>query len=133
MGLRCARIECGEPATSSLLFKTALSEVHLIDLADATEGIPLCGPHARTRTAPVGWDIIDLRSPARAESWTSHEPDDAVQPDGPDTRPPRRRATDQQFRWDRAARADDAEASEPSTDLDAQSPLLARAFGPVRE
>ena len=133
MGLRCARIECGDQATSSLLFKAERSEVHLIDLADATEGIPLCGPHARTRTAPVGWDIIDLRSPARAESWNSVGPIDDEYPEGPEARPPRRRATDQQFRWDRAARSDESISAESSADLDAHSPLLARAFGPVRD
>ena len=124
MGLRCARIECSEMASASLLFKADDSEVQIIDLAEATAGIPLCAAHTRTRTAPVGWDIIDLRTPARRETTTVAPPAEGVV--GPDERPPLRRESDAQFRWGRGVEPGD------QPDLDASSPLLSRAFGPVQ-
>ncbi|MFT7599817.1 MAG: hypothetical protein ACI8TP_002753 [Acidimicrobiales bacterium] len=132
MGLRCARIECNESATASLLFKADDSEVHLIDLAEATAGIPLCPKHTRSRNAPVGWELVDHRSGAQAELWRTDAPPPPV--NGPDERPPRRRATDKPFAWGRDARAE--EAADPTagvTEFEANSPLLSRAFSPVQD
>jgi hypothetical protein len=92
MSLRCARLGCEREAAASLLFKAEASEVHLINLAEATAGIPLCAKHARTRTAPVGWVIIDYRTPTQSELWSADAPPPSLL--GPSERPPLRRAAD---------------------------------------
>lgn len=129
MALRCAHIECSELAGSSLLFKAEQSEVHLIDLADATAGIPLCAKHARSRTAPIGWSIIDLRTPTQAELWSPDAPPPDV--NGPPERPPLRRESDREFAWGRAGEGAEGDGGQPP-ELDASSPLLSRAFGPLQ-
>lgn len=125
MGLRCARIECSEMASASLMFQAGEALVQIIDLADATAGIPLCAEHTRTRTAPVGWDIIDSRTPARLDQTVVEAPADDLT--GPDERPPLRRKTDEPFQWGREAK------TSADADLEADSPLLSRAFSPVQD
>lgn len=69
MSLLCARIRCGDDAAASLLFDAPGSRVLIIDLAESFAGIPLCAEHARTRTAPMGWTMVDERTqPARVAS-----------------------------------------------------------------
>lgn len=102
-------------------FKNELAEVHLIDLTDVTAGIPLCSEHARTRTAPVGWEMVDKRSPSQVDVWATTAPEPAAVPD---SRPTLRREHDAQgFHLGHA----DQEASN-SAQLNAASPLLSRAF-----
>jgi hypothetical protein len=102
-------------------FKNDLAEVHLIDLADATAGIPLCVEHARTRTAPVGWVLVDKRTPTQVDVWAVESPS-VVR--APGARPPKRRAADPAaFEFGRQADQASAESG-----LDADSPLLSRAF-----
>ena len=112
-------------ASASLMFQAGEALVQIIDLADATAGIPLCAEHTRTRTAPVGWEIIDSRSPARLDQAVV-EPS-VAEVNGPTERPPLRRKTDEPFQWGRDAKTSD------EVDLAADSPLLQRAFNPVQD
>lgn len=114
-------------------FKNEVAEVHLIDLAEATAGIPLCADHARTRTAPVGWTLVDLRTPTQPDVWIiEDEPslDDA---------PPARRVEDQSSALNRRGPRDGAEprmvrsghdraASDNPRAFSPSGPLLSRAF-----
>lgn len=70
MARRCARLGCGEPAVASTLFVNGSSTIEIIDLVDATSGIPLCTSHTRRLTAPIGWELVDLRTPNRLDPWT---------------------------------------------------------------
>ncbi len=122
MGLRCARLSCGIEAVASMQFKNDIAEVHIIDLAEAVAGIPLCADHARSRTAPVGWSLVDKRSPAQADIWATEAPVPADA--APLGRPTRRRLADRAgFEFGREAEPASADAH-----LDAASPLLSRAF-----
>lgn len=103
-------------------FKNDVAEVHIIDLAEAVAGIPLCGDHARSRTAPVGWVLVDKRTPAQADIWATEAPAPANA--APTGRPSRRRSADPSgFEFGRTAERASADAH-----LDAASPLLSRAF-----
>ncbi len=62
MAARCARLTCSSAAVASTLFVADQSRVEIIELADATAGIPLCADHARRLTPPVGWDLLDRRN-----------------------------------------------------------------------
>lgn len=75
MPLRCARVTCPEPAVASTLFVADASRVEIIDLADATAGIPLCANHARRLTAPVGWELTDRRTSRPYNGWRDGDPD----------------------------------------------------------
>ncbi len=122
MGLRCARLSCGIEAVASMQFKNDIAEVHIIDLAEAVAGIPLCAEHARSRTAPVGWTLVDKRTPAQADVWATEAP--AAADAAPAGRPTRRRSVDASgFEFGR-----DAEPASSGAHLDAESPLLSRAF-----
>ncbi len=122
MGLRCARLSCGVEAVASMQFKNDIAEVHIIDLAEAVAGIPLCAEHARSRTAPVGWALVDKRTPTQADVWATEAP--APSDAAPAGRPARRRSADASgFEFGRRAEPASAEAH-----LDADSPLLSRAF-----
>ncbi|MEZ5377325.1 MAG: DUF3499 family protein [Acidimicrobiales bacterium] len=122
MGLRCARLSCGIEAVASMQFKNDIAEVHIIDLAEAVAGIPLCADHAETRTAPVGWTLVDKRTPTQADIWATEAP--APADAAPQGRPSRRRAADRSgFEFGRVAEPASADAH-----LDAESPLLSRAF-----
>ncbi len=101
-------------------FKNERAEVHLVDLTDSFEGIPLCSGHARTRTAPVGWSLVDRRTPTHPDGWESEAPSVAVTPGA---RPPRRRSSDHGFEFGRQKEPIPSQKA-----LDAASPLLARAF-----
>lgn len=61
MELLCARLRCRLEAAASLQFNTDDAQVIIIDLTDPTGGIPLCADHVKTRTAPVGWTMVDQR------------------------------------------------------------------------
>lgn len=104
-------------------FKNDVAEVHIIDLAEAVAGIPLCVDHARTRTAPVGWELVDKRTPAQADIWATEAP--APTNAAPSGRPPRRR-TDDSRGFEFGRRSD--EPATANAHLDVDSPLLSRAF-----
>lgn len=61
MGLLCARLSCRLEAAASLQFNADEAQVIIIDLTEPTGGIPLCADHVRSRTAPVGWSLVDHR------------------------------------------------------------------------
>ena len=69
MARRCARLGCGEPAVASTLFLNESATIEIIDLVDATSGIPLCTAHTRRLTAPIGWELVDHRTPNRVDPW----------------------------------------------------------------
>lgn len=127
MGPVCARFNCQEPGAASLQFDTPGSRVLLVDLTDTVAGIPVCAAHAKTRTAPMGWELVDLRSVvSQVEMLMNETP--APTATGVETRPSRRREDfGSPFTWDRQAREDVGADREPNVP---QSPLLARAFRP---
>ena len=74
VGLICSRIGCREKAAASLQFNAERSTAILIDLTHARNGMPLCERHASSRTAPVGWQMIDNRTGARKlEIWSAED------------------------------------------------------------
>lgn len=77
MGLLCARLSCRFEAAASLQFNTDESQVIIIDLTEPTGGIPLCQDHVRTRTAPMGWTLVDhrLAMPPRRHLESVPQPD----------------------------------------------------------
>ncbi|NNF56062.1 MAG: DUF3499 family protein [Acidimicrobiales bacterium] len=106
MGLICSRIGCREKAAASLQFDAERSTAVLIDLTHARNGMPLCERHASSRTAPVGWQMIDRRTGAKKLEMWSAEDEGKPAPDfaAPTDRPATRRPTDVPKR-----RADDSE------------------------
>ncbi|MDH3538892.1 MAG: DUF3499 family protein [Acidimicrobiia bacterium] len=55
---------CGTPAAAAMSFSYGDAAVWLDDLPAPPEpgwAIELCSQHADTRTAPVGWTLIDRR------------------------------------------------------------------------
>jgi len=55
---------CGTPAAAVMSFAYEGAEVYLDDIAAPVEvvaGMALCSRHADTRTAPVGWTLVDRR------------------------------------------------------------------------
>lgn len=110
VGLICSRIGCREKAAASLQFDAERSTAILIDLTHARNGMPLCERHASSRTAPVGWQMVDRRTGARKlEIWSAEDegrpaPAFAV----PTERPSTKRPADPQSR-----RAEDTEVEEP--------------------
>lgn len=129
MGLRCSRFSCSTEAVASMQFDASLAEAMIIDLGPRTAGMPLCGAHAETRTAPVGWHIVDNRTGAGHTTWESSE---AVVEKSVTERPAKRRpvsgdgaseAKEQGFTFkDRLGDDDTPEELAPA------SPLLSRAF-----
>ncbi len=74
VGLICSRIGCREKAAASLQFDAERSTAILIDLTHARNGMPLCERHASSRTAPVGWQMVDRRTGARKmEIWSAEQ------------------------------------------------------------
>jgi len=74
VGLICSRIGCREKAAASLQFDAERSTAILIDLTHARNGMPLCERHASSRTAPVGWQMVDRRTGARhMEIWSAED------------------------------------------------------------
>ena len=130
MGLTCARYNCQEGGAASLQFDTGGSRVLLVDLTESVAGIPVCASHAETRTAPMGWELVDLRTvigqAALPQDSVAVARDSVVREVGPSSRPTRRR-TDftSPFTWDRQARE---EANHEASAEKPESPLLARAF-----
>ncbi len=120
----CARFNCQEPGAASLQFDTEGSRVLLVDLTDTIAGIPVCAHHARTRTAPVGWVLVDDRTLTRQLELC--QDDSAGSGNAPGSRPSRRRQEpNAPFSWDRKARE---EAKLSAVADDPHSPLLSRAF-----
>ncbi len=93
MGLICSRIGCREKAAASLQFDADRSTAVLIDLTHARNGMPLCERHASSRTAPIGWQLVDRRTGAKKiEVWSAEDDDVAVPRFSPPTaRPSARR------------------------------------------
>lgn len=125
MAPTCARFNCQETGAASLQFDTPGSRVLLVDLTETVFGIPVCAAHARTRTAPMGWELVDLRTVTRQVEIATDEPL-PVSDAGPETRPSRRRDDfGSPFTWDRRSREEATVSAAPAPP---ESPLLARAF-----
>jgi len=114
----CARPGCGTAAAATLRFQPTQREAWLVDLDVAgsrTEG-DLCARHAATLVLPRGWQLHDQRTPAGGAVTA------------PATAPTRR---DDEPRPGLAAVPDTLSAPELedlADTLDAQTPLLRRAF-----
>ena len=65
-GRFCARVLCGETASAALLINARELTAHLVDIDEETaiDGVPLCRHHADAVVVPVGWSLVDSRSPA---------------------------------------------------------------------
>jgi hypothetical protein len=96
VGLICSRIGCREKAAASLQFDVERSTATLIDLTHARNGMPLCERHASSRTAPIGWQLVDHRTGApQMEIWSTEDEERPAPAFAPPTdRPAARRPTD---------------------------------------
>lgn len=66
----CERPTCSFPATASVLIELDIQRAELVDLVDPPLGHHhLCGRHAASTSVPLGWTLIDSRSPEIA-LWT---------------------------------------------------------------
>ncbi len=66
----CERPTCSFPATASVLIELDIQRAELVDLADPPLGHHhLCGRHAASTSVPLGWTLVDSRSPEIA-LWT---------------------------------------------------------------
>ncbi len=65
----CRRPACAWPATASLSYRYATSQVWLLDLSPSPDPslYDLCATHADATTVPRGWERVDERSPSREE------------------------------------------------------------------
>ncbi len=160
MGLLCARLSCRHQAAASLQFNASESQVIIIDLTEPTGGIPLCLDHVKTRTAPMGWTMVDNRLAMPRRHLESVPQPDLAEPrttvleldegstvppevEGPHDRPSVRRPADRGFPWEWAASIDDDtgegtdafDFGDDSADDSPTTPLLSRAFrnAPVDE
>ena len=111
-------------------FDADMSQAMLIDLGPRTAGMPLCDAHAETRTAPVGWEIIDYRTGAGHTTWESEA---EVASEAVTDRPAKRRPAGDEPPKQPAGKPgftfrDRPEDEEPSEELAPASPLLSRAF-----
>jgi len=111
VGLICSRIGCREKAAASLQFDAGRSTAILIDLTHARNGMPLCERHASSRTAPVGWQMVDRRTGARKMEMWSAEQEGHPAPGfaAPTERTAARRPSDPMSR-----RAEDPDDAEPT-------------------
>lgn len=130
MGLRCSRFSCSAQAVASMQFDADLSQAMLIDLGPRTAGMPLCDAHAETRTAPVGWEIIDYRTGAGHTTWES---DAEVASQAVTARPAKRRPASDEAPKRPAGESgftfkNRPEDEETPEELAPASPLLSRAF-----
>ncbi|HLU45079.1 MAG TPA: DUF3499 domain-containing protein [Natronosporangium sp.] len=103
---RCTRNGCPAPAVATLTYVYATSTAVVGPLAVVPEPhtYDLCGPHARTLTAPRGWELVrqveDLPLPpddltALAEAVRDPRPSTRLTPERPGpAEPPPRRAPD---------------------------------------
>lgn len=69
----CRRPACPWPATASLSYRYATSQVWLVDLTPAADPslYDLCATHADATTVPRGWERVDERTqPAGADLAT---------------------------------------------------------------
>ena len=66
----CDRPTCSFPATASVLIQLDHQRAELVDLTDPPLGHHhLCGRHAASTSVPLGWTLVDGRSPEIA-LWT---------------------------------------------------------------
>jgi hypothetical protein len=66
----CERPTCSFPATASVLIELDIQRAELVNLADPPLGHHhLCGRHAASTSVPLGWTLVDSRSPEIA-LWT---------------------------------------------------------------
>jgi Protein of unknown function (DUF3499) len=142
MAMRCSRVGCGATAVASFCFdgRAALVWLDPLDPARGTGAGVLCARHADTLTPPRGWHLQDRRV-ASPRLW-----DDRPRPAPPPPRPRPVRAARPALGEAVAVRHDEAPpdmlpleretlaSPTPLAELlDARTPLLARAFGSVRE
>jgi Protein of unknown function (DUF3499) len=140
--MRCSRVGCGGDAVASFCFdgRAALVWVDPLDAERGTGAGVLCARHADTLTPPRGWHLQDRR--VRAPRLWDDRPAVPVVP--------RRRGLRGGARPGQPATAppavplplapDEHDVHRPTGDpaelerlLDARTPLLARAFGGVRD
>lgn len=120
----CARFNCQEVGAASLQFDTEGSRVLLVDLTETFAGIPICAHHATTRTAPMGWRIVDERTLSKQLELVDDVEESVAE--APTARPAMRRSEEASpFTWDRRARQ---EAHNIDVDEKPETPLLSRAF-----
>jgi Protein of unknown function (DUF3499) len=140
MGMRCSRVGCGGHAVASFCFdgRAALVWLDPLDPEHGTGAGVLCARHADALTPPRGWHLQDRRTPA-PRLWDDRPPVPALaapertrperRPEPPATAPlplgPAEPAT--------VTHETAVESAELHRLLDARTPLLARAFAPVRE
>ena len=75
----CARPTCSFPATASVLIEIDHLRAELVDLAEPALGHHhLCGRHAASTTVPLGWTLVDSRSP-EAALWIELPDDEGAQ------------------------------------------------------
>ncbi len=93
-----------------------VSTAALIDLTHARNGMPLCERHASSRTAPVGWQLVDRRTGAKQIDVWSAEEDDLVVPGfaPPTGRPTARRPQETPHRRAEDRVVADAPPAEPA-------------------
>jgi hypothetical protein len=105
----CGRPGCKEPATASVTFNSDARSVWLdhVGRLHATAGY-LCHRHATSLSAPVGWTLHDRRDVAHVLERRGESP-----------------AAEQ-------AQTEPSPELEVEAALDAQTPLLARAFRGAR-
>jgi hypothetical protein len=120
-GPRCAVDGCTAAAVTTLRTDAAAARAWLVDLGTNATGDDLCARHADALEAPAGWVLHDERE-RRAR-------DDASIDRARRTRP--RPASDGHARLD--LRRPDADGGTVDDLLDAQSPLLSRAFAKSRD
>jgi hypothetical protein len=110
----CARPGCDAPAAATLRFRSTRREAWLVDVDDAlprSQG-DLCKRHAGALELPRGWQLHDERSPVTEVTLVV-------------VREPEPEATV------RRVSSRGAETERLADVLDAQTPLLKRAFGNV--
>ena len=119
MGLLCSRIGCSSKAAASLQFNASQSTAILVDLTPSFGGMPLCENHANSRTAPVGWNIVDRRTGAGNLAVWSSEEEAPAKSAPPAQRPPSRRPQEA------PAAARSAAAAQASTNESVREPETA--------
>lgn len=78
MPRRCRRPTCHWPATASLSYRYATSQVWLLDLTPAPDPslYDLCATHADATTVPRGWERVDERVVRARRAQPASEADD---------------------------------------------------------
>lgn len=143
LSLFCARMSCRETAAASVQFNAEGAQVIIVDLADSVEGIPVCRKHVATRSAPVGWTLIDRRTFEQQRMLVAEDGAATRTPmihsgrsatfaptvSGPSKRPALRRPpTSGGFPWGDDPTDPGGASMVPAAVEDVSSPLLKRAF-----